>query len=107
MDEVFSEGAAEIEEGAVAEDIVASATGRLLRAGIAANGRVLTAAAGSAAREVAALATAVRARHLVVGAAHRHDLDDLMHGSFSAALAAVGVPGARLVVVDEPAKEMV
>lgn len=99
LDEVAGDERVTLEDAVTAERIAAAALQRLQAAGVDARARVLTAAAGAAAREAAALADALKAPQLVVGARHRHDPDDARHGSFSAALAALGQPPGRLVVV--------
>lgn len=102
MEEVFADDAAELEATAEAERIVADATARVVAAGLSVRARVLDAAAGAAARDVVALAKNVSASRLVVGAAHRHDLSDFLHGSFSTALVAAAAREVDVVVVGEP-----
>lgn len=97
MAEVVDEEEADLEDDATAEAIVAAAVARLRAAGVAADGRIIDATAGAAARKVAELATAVGARRIVVGVTHAHDAEDLRHGSFSAALRALGGDGVLVV----------
>lgn len=104
MDEVFDEHAVETEADSRAEGIVTAAADRVRAAGVPADTRILVAAAGAAARKVAALAAALHASHVVVGARHRRQIDDLMHGSFSTALAALGPTGISLTVIGRPAE---
>lgn len=99
MTEVFDEDEAELEDSGSAASIVAAALQRLEAAGVLAETRVIGASAGAAARRVSELADVVGASLIIVGHAHRRDLDDLMHGSFSAALVALNKPG-RVLVVD-------
>lgn len=103
MEEVFADDAAELEAVAEADRIVADATARVASAGLPVEARVLLAATGAAAREVVAVAKDVQAHRLVVGAPHRHDLSDILHGSFSAALVAAAADDIDVAVVDEPA----
>ncbi|PIO97145.1 MFS transporter [Pleomorphomonas carboxyditropha] len=100
MAEVVDEEEADLEDAATAEGIVGTAIERLKAAGIAAEGLVIDAAAGAAARKVSDLADAVGAGRIVVGAVHPNDPEDLRHGSFSAALLALRGPD-RLVVVGD------
>lgn len=103
MTEVFDEDEADLEDDFSAQAITAAALRRLQAAGVVAEARVVNASAGAAARKVSELSHAIGASRILVGAAHRHDLDDLMHGSFSAALVAINKPD-RIVVIDlEPA----
>jgi MFS family permease len=104
MTEVFDEDEADLEDNAVAERVAAAALARLNSAQVRAETRIVRASTGAAARKVSELATDLGARLIVVGAAHAHDLDDLMHGSFSAALAALGGKD-RVVVVSVAAAE--
>ncbi|MBK1714781.1 MFS transporter [Rubrivivax gelatinosus] len=103
MDEVLGDDAVALEDRASAERIAAEAARRVQATGVGASARVLHAAAGAAARETAALVAQLQASHLVVGAPHRRDLDDALHGSFSAAVAALALPQAQLVIVAPPA----
>jgi nucleotide-binding universal stress UspA family protein len=98
MEEIFADEAAELEDEEAAGAIVAASLSRLAAGGVAAEGRVLRAASGGAARLVAETARDVRSPALVVGATHGSDLDNLMHGSFSAALVGLGMPDAEIVV---------
>ena len=100
MTKVFDTGEAGLEDGAAAERIVEAAIERLKGAGVAAEARILDAPAGSAARRVSELAETVNAGVVVVGATHPHDLGDMVHGSFSEALAAIRGAGKVLVVED-------
>jgi MFS family permease len=97
MAEAMEDGEQEIEDDATAEAIAAAALARLAAAGVAAEARVVAATAGAAARKLADLATAAGAGRIVVGGPHARDLEDVLHGSFSRALVALG--GAREIVV--------
>lgn len=102
MDEVFADEAAELESSAEANRIITQAGDRVTPHRIAWGSYMLHVAAGAAVNEVAQLARRLKASHLVVGSAHVHDLDDLLHGSFSAALVAKRIPGVQIVVVAPP-----
>jgi len=98
MIEVFDENGVELEDDAAAEGVTAAALHRLTAAGVLAETRIVGASAGAAARRVAELSRAAGTPLVIVGGAHRRDLDDLMHGSFSAALVAITEPAMVLVV---------
>lgn len=89
MADVIVEEEADLEDAATAQDIIAAAIERLKTAGVTAEGLIIDAAAGAAARKLSALADAVEAERIVIGATHPHDPEDIRHGSFSAALIAL------------------
>lgn len=101
--EVFPDEAAELEDADVADGIVAAAAEYVAAAGVGAGSEVLRASPGAAARDVVTFAKEVSASSIVVGASHRHDLGDVIHGSFSRALASIRPSDLELVVVPEPA----
>jgi len=100
MAEVIDEEEADLEDTDTADSIVGLAVERLMTAGIAAKGQIISATAGAAARKVSELANAVTASRIVVGAPHRHDPEDIRHGSFSAALLTMRGPDGVVVVGD-------
>ena len=98
MAEVVDDEEADLEDAATADTIVGLAVERLMAAGIAAKGQIIDATAGAAARKVSELADAIGASRIVVGSPHRHDPEDIRHGSFSAALMTLRGPDGVVVV---------
>lgn len=100
MEEVFDGDAADAETEAEAAAVVERALARLHLAGIPASGEVLRAGAAHAADALLARARALPASIVVLGAPHRHDLTDLVHGSLAEALRRRA--GADLQVITVP-----
>lgn len=99
--EVLPDDVAELEDAGETDRIVAAAVDYVTAAGLVARSEVLQASPGSAAREVLTLAKEIAATSIVVGTTHRHEVSDVIHGSFSAALSSLRPPGLELIVVKD------
>ncbi|NVO15966.1 MAG: MFS transporter [Rhodoplanes sp.] len=100
MEEVLDGDAVDAETEAEAAGVVERALARLRLAGISARGEVVRAGAAHAADALLACARALPATIVVLGAPHRHDLTDLVHGSVADTLRRRA--GADIAVVTVP-----
>jgi nucleotide-binding universal stress UspA family protein len=103
MTEVFDEDEADLEDSATAKSITDAALRRLRDAGVHAEARIVSASTGAAARKVLEMSRALGASLIIVGAPHRRDLGDVMHGSFTEALVSISEPHKILVIEEEAA----
>nr|WP_321526384.1 MFS transporter [uncultured Cohaesibacter sp.] len=83
MREVVEGEEAALESAERARRILANASSKLAAGGLEVNELLLDAPAGQAARRAVDHARAAGARHLVLGAPHAHEIEDLLHGSFA------------------------
>ncbi|MEF2073864.1 MFS transporter [Consotaella aegiceratis] len=102
MREVFAEDAADLEEEGRAAAILDRSLATVRSAGLAVRPLLIKESAARAAEAVLQEAERLGAAVLVVGTPHRHDLTDLVHGSFASAIERAAPSGLEVVLVAEP-----